>query len=184
MSNTSTAEVTPTTENGPKGTVGTMTILVPVLASTVLTLGVVCGGAAYLIRSGKLAAATGAAAAPVVVVTAPPPSHVLALEPMIVNLSDEGGRSYLRATITLRIKDEAKAESAKEEKKNPKEPDATAVELRDNTLAVLSRQTSESLLSATGREDLKKQLEVEYKQHVPDVSVLDVFFTDFLVQRG
>lgn len=139
----------------------------------------------YLVRSGKLGQATGPApASPTVVVTAPPPSHVLVLEPMIVNLADAGGRSYLRATVSLRIKDEPKAEGAKEEKKNPKEPDATAVELRDNTLAVLSRQTSDALLSATGRDDLKKQLEVEYKLHVADASVLDVFFTDFLVQRG
>ncbi|WP_047487947.1 flagellar basal body-associated protein FliL [Terriglobus sp. TAA 43] len=167
--------------------VGVGVILIPVLLSTVLTLGVVGGGAFYLIRSGKLGTgvqntAAQPAVAPIIVV-APPASHVLALEPMIVNLSDANGRAYLRASVSLRIKDEEKTERLPE-KKDPKAVDAVATELRDTTLAVLSRQTSDGLLLPDGREALKQTLEHEYKVRNTEIPVFEIYFTDFLVQRG
>jgi len=169
----------------PKVSMGT--ILLPVLLSTLLTLSLVGGGGYYLIRTGKLGAAASPASpqtrVPPVVVVAPPASHVIALEPMIVNLSDAGGHAYLRATISLRIEDEEKAEK-KEDKKDPKAVDAVATELRDTTLTVLSRQTSEELLQTDGRETLKKALELEYKQRNRAIPVIEIYFTDFLVQRG
>lgn len=167
--------------------VGLGVILVPVLLSTVLTLGVMGGGGFYLIRSGKLGATaqgsvTQPAVAPIIVV-APPASHVLALEPMIVNLSDANGRAYLRASVSLRIKDEEKSEK-QQEKKDSKAVDAVATELRDTTLAVLSRQTSDGLLLPDGREALKQALEREYKERNTEIPVFEIYFTDFLVQRG
>lgn len=167
--------------NSGKVGIGMGTILIPVLLSTVLSLGVVGGGGYYLIHSGKLGGSSQATAVPVIVVSQVP-SHVLALEPMIVNLSDDGAHAYLRASISLRIKDAAKSE-AKEEKKEAGAVDPTATELRDTTLAVLSRQTSENLLQPSGRDKLKETLQQEYKQRLTEVSVLDVYFTDFLVQR-
>lgn len=159
----------------------------PVLLSTLFTLSIVGGGGYYLIHTGKLGGISPNVSAQMqgapVIVVAPPASHVLALEPMIVNLSDAGGHAYLRATISLRIQDEDKAEK-KEEKKDPKAVDAVATELRDTTLAVLSRQTSDVLLQADGRETLKTSLEQEYKQRNREIPVLDIYFTDFLVQRG
>ena len=177
-----TESVTPTPSK-----VGLGVILIPVLLSTVLTLGVVGGSGFYLIRSGKLgggaqSAVTQPAIAPIIVV-APPASHVLALEPMIVNLSDANGRAYLRASVSLRIRDEEKAEK-QQEKKDLKAVDAVATELRDTTLAVLSRQTSDGLLVPDGREALKQTLEHEYKVRNTEIPVFEVYFTDFLVQRG
>jgi flagellar FliL protein len=163
------------------------TILVPVLLSTLLTLFIAVGGGYYLIHTGKLGeispSVSNQVQVPPVIVVAPPASHVLGLEPMIVNLSDAGGHAYLRATISLRIQDEDKVEK-KEEKKDPKAVDAVATELRDTTLAVLSRQTSDALLQADGRETLKRSLELEYKQRNREIPVIDIYFTDFLVQRG
>lgn len=161
--------------------------MIPVLLSTVLTLGIVGGGGFYLIRSGKLGAAAQSisaqpSTAPIIVV-APPASHVLALEPMIVNLSDVGGHAYLRTSVSLRIKDEDTAEK-KEEKKGIKAMDAVSTELRDTTLTVLSRHTSDELLLPDGRETLKKALEHEYKERNTEIPVLEIYFTDFLVQRG
>lgn len=186
MSNASSSETATSSDTSalhPK--VGIGTILVPVLLSTALTLAAVAGGVYYLLRSGKLGGAAQVVSSqpPPVIVVAPPASHVLALEPMIVNLSDEGGHAYLRATISVRIQDEEKAEK-KEEKKDPKAVDAVATELRDTTLAVLSRQTSEDLLQADGRETLKKALGQEFKQRNREVPVLEIYFADFLVQRG
>ena len=165
--------------------VGLTSILIPVLLSTTLALGVVGGGMFWLIKSGKLGGVQAASAAPApIIVVAPPASHVLALEPMIVNLSDAGGRSYLRAAVSLRVKDEPKADEKKEEKKDPKAVDGAATALRDTTLTVLSRESADSLLTPDGRERLKAKLQQEFKLHNTETPVLEIYFTEFLVQRG
>lgn len=162
------------------------TILIPVLLSTVLALAAVAGGLFWLVKSGRLAAAAatpaGAGALPPTVVIAPPPTHVLALEPMVVNLADAGGRSYLRAAVSLRIRDENTEK--KEEKKDPKAVDGAAAALRDTTLSVLSSQTSDNLLQPDSRDTLKKKLDDQYKLHNTESRVLEIYFTEFLVQRG
>ena len=161
------------------------TVLVPVLLSTLITLGAVGGGVSWLLKSGRLgAAAAGPAAASPAIIIAPPPTHVLALEPMIVNLADTGDRSYLRAAISLRIRDEEKPDKKEEEKKDPKAVDGAAAALRDTTLTVLSSETSDSLLQPDSREILKKKLDEQYKLHNTDSRVLEIYFTEFLVQRG
>jgi flagellar FliL protein len=102
---------------------------------------------------------------------------------MIVNLSDASGHSYLRAAISLRIKGEPHADE-KGEKKEAKAEEAVATSLRDTTLAVLSGESAESLLIAGGREALKAKLLQEFKLRNVDAVVLEVYFTEFLVQRG
>jgi flagellar FliL protein len=180
----------PSSENSSNATppapakVGLTAILVPVLLSTVLALGAVGGGVFWLIKSGKLGGVSAASAAAPVVVVAPPATHVLALEPMIVNLADSGGRSYLRASVSLRIKDEAKTEKKEEAPKDPKAADGAAAALRDTTLTVLSRESADGLLAPEGRESLKKTLEKEFKLRNTETPVVEVYFTDFLVQRG
>ena len=165
--------------------VGLSTILLPVLLSTGLTLAVVGGAAFWALRSGKLkSAAVPVVAAVPTIVIAPPPSHVLALEPMIVNLSDSGGRSYLRAAVSLRIRDEDKTEKKEEAPKDPKAADPVATALRDTTLNVLSSESAEGLLAPEGRESVKVKLDTQYKLHNAEARVLEVYFTEFLVQRG
>ncbi len=167
--------------------VGLMSILIPVLLSTVLTLGVVGGGGFWLVKSGRLAAHAGAAAAEIPTPStelAQSPSHVLALEPMVVNLADAGGRSYLRAAVSLRIRDEELPAKKKEAPVDPKAIDGAAAALRDTTLIVLSRETADTLLEPDGRELLKKKLDEQYKLHNMETRVLEIYFTDFLVQRG
>lgn len=177
----STAADTPAAPPEAVAKVGFTAILIPVLLSTVVTLAAVGGGVFWLIHSGKLGGGTSAPAA-VTVEAKPIPSHVLALEPMVVNLVD--GRSYLRAGVSLRVRDEAKSEKKEEAPKDPKAVDGVATALRDTTLTVLSSSTAENLLAPEGRESLKKALESAYKQHNEDAHVLDVYFTEFLVQRG
>ena len=162
-----------------------VSILIPVLLSTVVTLGAVGGGVYWLMKSGKLGgAATPAAAAAAAPVATAAASHVLALEPMIVNLADPGGRSYLRAAVSLRIRDEEEPKGKKEEApKDPKAVDGVATALRDTTLSVLSSETSETLLAPDSREALKKKLYEQYKLHNTEARVLEIYFTEFLVQR-
>ncbi len=192
----STATPETTAPAPPTAKVGLVPILLAVVLSTVVALGVVGGVGFYLIRSGKLS--------PVAAASAPndkkkeaasteqmpgelPPSHVLALDPMVVNLSDPGGRGYLRASISLRIADEVvgKGEKKKEEGKKDDKPDpGVSAALRDTTLAVLGEQTSDSLLQAGGLEALKKKMRETYAIQNRETHVLDVYVTDFLVQRG
>ncbi len=181
----------------PAAKVGLVPILIAVVLSTVVALAAVGGVGYYLVKSGKLSpvAAAGAPAAAKAEKPASstdpsdpelPPSHVLALDPMVVNLSDAGGRSYLRASISLRIAEAplAKGEKKKEEGKADKPDPGVSAALRDTTLAVLGEQTSDTLLATGGLDALKKKLRQTYALDNRETHVLDVYVTDFLVQRG
>lgn len=170
----------PTTPAAADAKVGLGAILIPVLLSTVLTLVTVGGALFWLVRSGRLGGVSPTVAQPPP--TAPPSSHVVVLEPMIVNLAD--GRSYLRAAVSLRIRDEEKVEKKEEGPKDAKAVDGIVAALRDTTLSVLSNATAESLLAPDGRGSLKKALDAAYREHDKESHVLEIYFTEFLVQRG
>jgi len=131
----------------------------------------------------------GAPPAPVAAVKAEPvKTKLLTLNPLLVNLADPGGAGYLRVGIVLRVEDPppAKGEKLKEEKPPEKGKEAVSedeVMMRDAALGVLSRETSESLLGPEGKSQLKDSLRKAFGVQVPHVKVLDVMFTEFLVQR-
>jgi flagellar FliL protein len=110
----------------------------------------------------------------------------VALEPLLVNLSDAGGSSYLRVAMTLRVADVAEKKGAKakgEKDKEEKSSDEAIAAVRDTVLTVLGRQTADDLLAADGKDHLKLALKAGFAEHNADLKVIDVFFTDFLVQR-
>ncbi|MGH9596462.1 MAG: flagellar basal body-associated FliL family protein [Edaphobacter sp.] len=159
-------------------------LLIAVVVGVVIaTLGV--GGVVYyLAHTGKLPMQGTAASKAAGVI--PATTHVLVLEPMLVNLADAGGSSYLRLTMTLRVADgvekkgaKAKAENGKDEKSS----DATVAAIRDTALTVLGRQTADDLLATEGKEHLKAALKAALAERNADLKVADIFFTDFLVQR-
>ena len=117
---------------------------------------------------------------------APATTHAMVLEPLLVNLADAGGSSYLRVALTLRIADvtDKKGEKASGEKnKDDKGTEDAVAAVRDTILTVLGRETVDSLLAADGKEHLKAELKEALAEHNADLKVKDVFFTDFLVQR-
>jgi flagellar FliL protein len=119
-------------------------------------------------------------------VDAPVTTHAMVLEPLLVNLADAGGSSYLRIALTLRVADIAdkKGAKAKDEKsKNDKGADETVAAVRDTVLMVLGQQTADDLLATDGKAHLKAELKKALAEHNADLKVMDVFFTDFLVQR-
>jgi flagellar protein FliL len=166
-----------------KATLSVGALLIAALAGVALTALGASAAMYYLARTGKL---TSQAAASRPAADVPPVTHLLVLEPLLVNLADAGGSSYLRVALTLRVADAAKNgnnPAAKGESKEGKSNDDSGAAVRDTVLAVLGRQTSDDLLAADGKEHLKVALKSGMAQHNPDLKVVDVFFTDFLVQR-
>jgi flagellar FliL protein len=159
-------------------------LLIAVVVGVVTaTLGV--GGVVYyLAHTGRLPTQGGAPQKTEAVV--PVTTHALVLEPLLVNLADAGGSSYVRVGLTLRVIDVAdrKSVKAKEEKgKDDQGADDAVAAVRDTVLSVLGRQTADGLLTADGKHQLKAELKAALAEHNPDLKVKDVFFTDFLVQR-
>jgi flagellar FliL protein len=149
-------------------------LLIAVVVGVVIaTLGV-GGGVYYLAHTGRLPMQSGAAQK--TEVSALATTHAVVLEPLLVNLADAGGSSYLRVALTLRVADG-------EKNKDDKIGDDGVAAVRDTVLAVLGRQTADGLLAADGKERLKVQLKAALAEHNADLKVKDVFFTDFLVQR-
>ena len=159
-------------------------VLIAVVVGVVIAALGVGGIVYYLARSGRLPMQEGAIQRTETVV--PIATHAMTLEPLLVNLADAGGNSYLRLALTLRVADETekKGGKTKDEKSNAnKETDEAVAAVRDTVLTVLGRQTADGLLAADGKEHLKAELKAALVEHNTDLKVTDVFFTDFLVQR-
>lgn len=150
-----------------------------VFAGFVVAALVVGAGAYWLVSSGRLpvqgAASTKQVSAALV------PTHVVALDPLVVNLADASGSAYLRVTMALRVEDPA----GEKGEKSPGDAGTNGLimQARDTALIVLGQQTSTALLEAGGKEVLKEELRVAFAKKDPELKVVDIFFTDFLVQR-
>jgi flagellar FliL protein len=158
-------------------------LLIAVVVGVVIATLAVGGGVYYLARTGRLPLQGGAAQKPDAIALAT--THAMALEPLLVNLADAGGSSYLRVSLTLRVADvgDRKGTKANEEKGKDDKGAEDGAAVRDTVLTVLGRQTADGLLAADGKERLKTELKAALAEHNADLKVKDVFFTDFLVQR-
>jgi flagellar protein FliL len=159
-------------------------LLIAVVAGVLVAALGVGGVVYYLVRTGRLPGREGLAHKTEAAL--PVATHSMVLEPLLVNLADTSGSSYLRVAMTLRVADATESKEAKPKEEKPKEDkensgDVAAV--RDTMLTVLGRQTADRLLAADGKEQLKAELKAALAEHNADLKVMDVFFTDFLVQR-
>ena len=100
---------------------------------------------------------------------------LLSLEPFVVNLADASGSRFLRTTVQLIVKDEAEAEHLK---KSP----ASLMQTRGAILELLTVQTAEKLVTPDGKTALKKLIAERASTALDDTKVLDVLFSDFVVQ--
>ncbi|QNI35273.1 flagellar basal body-associated FliL family protein [Edaphobacter albus] len=152
-----------------------ITVVIGVAVATASVGGVVY----YLLRSGKLslqreiAVTQGADKAK---------SHLVVLEPLLVNLADSSGTAYLRAGITLQVADSEPGTGSKKAGIAGTEKEAD-VAIRDTALTVLGKQTSDQLLAVGGKERLKNDLKTALAERNTGLKVVDLFFTEFLVQR-
>jgi flagellar protein FliL len=110
--------------------------------------------------------------------TKPKVKSVIHLESFVVNLTGLDETGYLRVGIDLGC--EGGQSSGEDEKK--KDDGATAM-IRDTVLTVLGRSKASELLTPEGKEKLKKDLVEALDQRVPDLGVLEIYFTEFIVQR-
>jgi flagellar FliL protein len=156
-------------------------LLIAVVAGVLIAALGVGGVVYYLAHEGKLPGRGVAAVKPEAVV--PITTHGIVLEPLLVNLADAGGTSYLRVALTLRVADATAKKDAKQKDEKGKDGDEDVAAVRDTTLMVLGRQTADGLLAANGKEQLKVELKTALATRNADLKVTDIFFTDFLVQR-
>jgi flagellar FliL protein len=161
-----------------------VTLLIVVILGASVATAAVAGGIFFLMKSGKLALGAAAGQAGPGEASGEP-GHPIVLEPILVNLADEGGHAYLRLGLTLDVEGEAaKAEGGADGKGagDGKTPSEQALAVRDTVLAVLGQQTSAWLLGPDGKEHLKIELKEALAKHNPQLKVKDIYFTDFLVQ--
>jgi flagellar FliL protein len=110
-----------------------------------------------------------------------PSTHLMVLDPLLVNLEDGSRNSYLRLGMTLQVM--GAEEKNNHQKKDEKNEDETVAAIRDTALTVLGKQTASSLLASDGKGKLKAELKNALAEHNGDLSVTALYFTDFLVQQ-
>ena len=95
-----------------------------------------------------------------------------ALDTMIVNLSDQGGKRYLRVTMALELSD----------------PDAVATiesrlpQVRDAILMILPTKTYDDVSTTDGKITLRSQVMEKINNLMTKGRVNNIYFTEFVVQ--
>jgi len=156
--------------------------VVPLVTSVVLgillSVAAIGGVGYYLIHSGKLRLQT----MPPPPISLDPKTHPVALDPLIVNLADASGTAYLRVSLVLEVADAARSAKSGEKEGDEKQNPFSAA-ARDAALTVLSKQTSEVLLTLPGKNGVKVELKKAIAECDPNLKIVDLYFTEFLVQR-
>jgi flagellar FliL protein len=103
------------------------------------------------------------------------PGGIVPMEPFVVNLADPGASRFLRANLALVVADE---EIAKEVEENAVEK----ARARSAILELLAQQHSDVLVTPEGKEELKVAIAESVSHAVHHLKVLDVLFSEFVVQ--
>jgi flagellar basal body-associated protein FliL len=111
----------------------------------------------------------------------------------IINLSDPSGRKYIRLTVVLEFvpepAPEAKPADAHGEDTSASEttPQQAAINARmplmdDIVITILSTKSFDSLYTADGKEALRQEILKGIDDRLPELKILSVYFTEFVVQ--
>jgi flagellar protein FliL len=149
--------------------------------------------------TGSLAAVSPLTNAPVVTATQTPKAVqpgqglMVNMSTKIINLADPTGRKYIRVTMVLEFTPDPVETTG--EKKSGEESSATSTPtaqqtkitalmplLDDLVITTLSTKTFEDLYTASGKEALRKELIKAIDQRMPDLHILSVYFSEFVVQ--
>ncbi len=96
-------------------------------------------------------------------------------EPFLVNLADKDASRYLRATIRVVVANKEIAEKITT-------GEVLISKIRDSILNILCTKISTDIVTAEGKEKLKKEILERLNSFIPEEPAQDVFFTDFVVQ--
>jgi len=92
--------------------------------------------------------------------------------PFMINLAEVNGRRFLKVSIDLEI-DKAITKEEMGAKKSP---------IRDSIILLLSEKSFADINTVTGKEKLKSEIMKRCNGFLKPGSVLNVYFTEFLVQ--
>lgn len=95
-----------------------------------------------------------------------------ALDPFVVNLTDQGANKFLKISVQLELASNAVQEKAK----------AKIPQLRDAVISLLTSKSSDSLMTPEGKLQVKDEINVRANQILGPNSVKNVYLTDFVMQ--
>jgi flagellar FliL protein len=98
-----------------------------------------------------------------------------AFEPFLVNLADQGGNRFLKATIQIVLESPGDATHVAE-------APVLVMHLRSAILELLTQQSAPALVTPEGKEALKQAIQARANPLLADRKVLDVLFSEFVVQ--
>ena len=96
----------------------------------------------------------------------------LELEPFVVNLGGQGPGRYLRASLSLALKDEPGRQRLKE----------LVPRIRDGLIMLFSAKTAEALLPPEGKSELRGEVLERVNGVAGEELVQAVYFREFLIQ--
>jgi flagellar FliL protein len=100
---------------------------------------------------------------------------IVLFAPFVVNLADPNSSRFLRITLQLVVGDEKQAAHILE-------TPVILAQARSAILELLTLQTSDQLVTTVGKTALKESIAARVNTAIEDVEVLDVLFSDFVVQ--
>jgi len=96
-------------------------------------------------------------------------------ETFLVNLADAGGTRFLKLNVQLVL-------ASVEEGKKVEETPVLMAKLRSTILELLTEQQAPALITAEGKQTLKKSIQEKSAEVLHDYKVIDVLFSEFVVQ--
>lgn len=165
-----------------------------ILLIVVMVLGGGGGGGFFLLpmitHSNPLASALGASETPAPTPTEPPGHKQGMMYPLterVVNLGDTGGYRYLKIGLALEFEmpggKELKGEAyTKAQETFAKEMASSRPIMDDVVTTVLAGKTSTDLAGLQGKETLREELKSKFSQIVGEQKLLNVYFTQFIIQ--
>jgi flagellar FliL protein len=100
---------------------------------------------------------------------------LLPFEPFLVNLTDAGGARFLKVTVQLVLGSDA-------EVKKVQEAPVLVSQARSDILELLSEQSAPVLVTPDGKQALKKAIRERVAPVFQHEQVVDVLFSEFVVQ--
>ena len=104
--------------------------------------------------------------------TKPTPTKLYSLIPLTINLSDTGASKYLKIGIDLELVSEQAVNDVK----------AQQAKIRDSIIILLSSKSYSNLASTEGKIVVKSEIASRINQVLGKPSVIQVYFTDFVIQ--